>query len=363
MREPVWILGISIDEEITWSLTEAIPDYVSGLEAYPSERIPVGLIADLKSCSSPIDIEGLLTTYFTKLVAKHSSFRRAIPYIRAIGVSTIGVTDRSKGQLINISRKDFIMHPTRQCMADFKSLLPKLFPGVRDNIFVFVENDVIAKGLAHHSFDDGIKSLKAICCYINLSEGINIGIVNGHGAISSSDTNPEFGHVYAPLHELDVHFKKEKTQFSGCDLHVTCFEGLASAKRIREQWQSEIDGRPLCQFIAETRDVLNILSHYTAHLCWNAALATAPEKIILGGPLVSTTLLEDTKQRFRDINNAYLRFDALDSGLDRFIGLAMPLPVAHTEAEDLSGLMGALELARIGLRRAGRPHALGEGTS
>lgn len=156
-------------------------------------------------------------------------------------------------------------------------------------------------------------------CYLTVGTGIGGGAVLD-GTTLSGRGHPEMGHVFVRRHPDD--------DFTGvCPVHGDCLEGLASGTAIRARWGaslSELDpAHPAHAIIAE----------YLAQACVNIVATLAPDRIVLGGGVMSDAgLVTMIRTRFEQLAGGYFAsFDAEN------IVLAELFPV--------SGLAGGFAIA------------------
>jgi fructokinase len=200
------------------------------------------------------------------------------------------------------------------------------------NIPVAFDTDVNAAALAESHWGAAI-GLETFC-YITVGTGIGGGaIVNGqllHGLL-----HPEVGHMRIP-HD------RGRDPFEGvCPYHGDCFEGLASGEAIRQRW-----GRS-GEELADDPVVWELESEYLALGLMNVICALSPQRIVLGGGVPKQpNLLPLVRQRLMELLGEYFNAPELTQpdAIEQYIvapGLG-----------DLSGVLGAIELARS----AAQPH-------
>jgi fructokinase len=156
-------------------------------------------------------------------------------------------------------------------------------------------------------------------CYITVGTGIGGGAIVG-GRLLHGLVHPEFGHMRIP-HDPAA------DPFPGvCPYHGDCFEGLASGEAIRQRWGrrgEELDDEAVWLLEAD----------YLALGLVNVISTLSPQRIVVGGGVMKTPgLLELVRRRVHELMGGYL--DAPEVVLP---GLG-----------DRAGVLGALELARLG---------------
>jgi len=125
----------------------------------------------------------------------------------------------------------------------------------------------------------------------------------------------------------------EDGEFPGvCPFHGDCVEGLASGPAIRLRWGQELEA------LDPSHPAWAIEGHYLGQLIASIALVASPERIILGGGVMSNgRLLPHVQRAARDFLNGYV--EPLNDGgaLERYI--------ASPGLGDQAGLAGAFLLA------------------
>ena len=109
--------------------------------------------------------------------------------------------------------------------------------------------------------------------YITVGTGIGGGVLVGGRAITGVQ-HPELGHMYVPRAPEDLYE-------GGCANHGDCVEGLAAGPSIVARWGSNLSDLP------EGHAAYRLISHYVAHLVVNVVLTVAPQRVILGGGVMS----------------------------------------------------------------------------
>ena len=113
--------------------------------------------------------------------------------------------------------------------------------------------------------------------YITIGTGVGAGIlIDGqsvHGVL-----HPEVGHIRVPRAAGDQYA-------GGCPHHGDCLEGMVAGPAIIARW-----GAPLNE-LRSNHDAWRCVSHYLGHLVSNVILFVAPERIVLGGGVMSNSAL------------------------------------------------------------------------
>lgn len=161
----------------------------------------------------------------------------------------------------------------------------------------------------------------ANAAYVTVGTGIGVGLmvegrlVTGHGT-------PELGHIVVRRHPED-HFK------GNCPYHGDCLEGLASGPAIAERRMG---------LVTEVEEL--VVGYYIAQLLVTITLATAPERIVIGGGVMKTPrLLDAVRKDYRTLIAGYL-------GEDHPSFRAPEEFVVIPELGDDAGVIGALVLAQ-----------------
>ncbi len=182
---------------------------------------------------------------------------------------------------------------------------------------VFIDTDVNGAALAEHRWGAGQGA--KVLVYITVGTGIGGGLViNGqpiHGAI-----HPEMGHMLIPQTEVK----------SVCPFHENCIEGAASGKAMAFNWGDDVKGFPL------EHQAWQIESDLLSILCHNLLVMLSPEKIIMGGGVMSFPgLLEQVVLKTEKRLNGYLKLPS-----DKTIVQIIQAP----QLGDDAGLFGAFAL-------------------
>ena len=160
--------------------------------------------------------------------------------------------------------------------------------------------------------------------YVTVGTGIGVGtIVRGRPLFGMNHT--ELGHIRVARVPGDT--------FSGvCSFHGDCIEGLASGPAIEAR-----AGMPATQ-LPPDHPAWHFVAHGLGQLMHTMVLTTAPERILLGGGVMSQAhLFERIRQELKRSLNRYVEAPELEQGLGQFI---VP-PGLGT----MAGPLGALALA------------------
>lgn len=172
-----------------------------------------------------------------------------------------------------------------------------------------------AKGLSH-------------VAYLTVGTGVGGGaIVDGevlHGLV-----HPEMGHL--PVRRC------AGDEYEGsCPFHHDCLEGMASGPAMEDRWKV-----PLSRLPAGHRG-WSIEACYLAQGICSIVYLLSPRRVVCGGGVMHHhRLFPLVRERVIEILGGYVRSEAVTRGIDRFI---VPPGLG-----DRSGVVGALELARLAL--------------
>lgn len=185
------------------------------------------------------------------------------------------------------------------------------------------DTDTNAAALAEHRWG-AAKNFDTVV-YVTIGTGIGGGVLV-KGAPIHGLMHPELGHIHPRRHPLDL-------DFDGiCPFHGDCLEGLASGPAILSR-----TGHSL-QDLDESHPQWDIEADYLGQLCAQLVLTVSPQRIILGGGVMSQArLFPLIRQRLRHWLGGYInRNDVLAGG------------EAYVVAPGLgqrAGVLGALALA------------------
>lgn len=195
-----------------------------------------------------------------------------------------------------------------------------------------IDTDVTGAGLAEWTYGAG-RDLDALA-YLTVGTGIGGALIVGgrplHGHNRPGLGHPEMGHIA-------VRRRADDLGFAGvCPFHGDCIEGLASGPAVLARY-----GKPLSEAPADS-PVWAILADYLAQLCLSIMLIATPQRIVIGGGLMSNAALYPLiRQEILRQNNGY--FDGLSRAED--VDRLLVAPQLGGQA----GLVGALLLARSAL--------------
>jgi fructokinase len=161
--------------------------------------------------------------------------------------------------------------------------------------------------------------------YITVGTGIGGGgMVNGdliHGLI-----HPEIGHMRIP-HDW------KNDPFEGvCPYHGDCLEGLASGPAITERWKRKPEE------LEKDHPAWDLEAQYIAYCLVNLICTVSPQKIIIGGGVMSQKLLFPLiHERVAGYLNGYIQDSSVLNQMDSYI--------VPPKLGDRAGVLGAIALA------------------
>lgn len=183
---------------------------------------------------------------------------------------------------------------------------------------VAIDTDVGAAALAEQALGAG-RGLHTVA-YVTVGTGIGGGLALGGHTLRGA-LHPEIGHV--PLRRM-----AGDTQPSLCAFHADCAEGLVAGPAV----QVRLAGRTL----AQAPEVKALVANYVGQVCATLLLTWSPQRIVLGGGVMSEPDLVSAIQ-------TALRIELNGYGA----GVIAQAPDYLVAAElEHAGLEGALMMAR-----------------
>jgi fructokinase len=168
--------------------------------------------------------------------------------------------------------------------------------------------------------------------YLTIGTGIGGGgLANGrllHGLI-----HPEMGHIRVPRHPED--------DYAGfCPFHGDCLEGLAAGPAIEGRWGSPGEMLP------PDHPAWQMEAYYLASGLVNLILALSPQRIVLGGGVMSQEyLFPMIRSQVQTLLGGYLQSPAISERIDQYI---VPAALGGD-----AGVLGAIALAERRWREMG----------
>jgi fructokinase len=189
------------------------------------------------------------------------------------------------------------------------------------------DTDVNAAALAEHRW--GAARDVQDLVYVTVGTGIGGGIIV-RGAPLHGLMHPEIGHVYPRRHLLDL-------QFQGvCPFHGDCLEGLASGPAIVARCGAEL------HTLSADSPQWQIEADYLAQLCAHLVVTVSPQRIVLGGGVMSQLrLLPPVRERLLHWLGGYIDRPEILSSVDHYVVAA----ALGARAGVLGALLLALEAA------------------
>jgi fructokinase len=240
--------------------------------------------------------------------------------IAALGIASFGPLDLAPQS----ASYGFITSTTKPgwCHTDVAGRLARAF-----NVPVGFNTDVNGAALAEGRWGaaQGLRDF----AYITVGTGIGVGlVVDGRPIFGFSHT--ELGHIRVARHPGD--------DWPGaCAFHGDCLEGLASGTAIAQRVGVRADS------LGEHDPVWTLVTHALAQLLQTLVLATAPQRILLGGGVMHAQrhLFAPLRRELQRSLNHYLEAPQLGAHIEDYIrppGLG-----------DRAGPLGALALAHDAL--------------
>ena len=205
--------------------------------------------------------------------------------IDALGIATFGPVDLNPssptfGSIINTPKLAWRNFPLYQRL---KSAL---------GVPCAIDTDVNGAALAEARLG-AVKGLDN-CVYFTVGTGIGGGVLSG-GRLVHGLIHPEWGHVLMNRHPDDPMNR------GICPYHENCAEGLAAGPAMQARW-----GVP-AQELPEGHFAWELEAYYLAQLCVDAMMTVSPERIVLGGGVMSrASLLPLVRQKANELLGGYL---------------------------------------------------------
>jgi fructokinase len=191
------------------------------------------------------------------------------------------------------------------------------------SVAVAIDHDVAAAALAELTLGAG-RDVRSVA-YVTVGTGIGGGFApaNCNGA---QLLHPEVGHLRVQRDPRDSDFK------GVCPFHGDCLEGLASGPAVLARWGVEMSR------LEPSHPARSIIGNYLGQLAASIALMVSPERVILGGGVMSSGhLLPHIHNTARELLNGYIGPLNEPGALERYI--------CGAGLGDQAGLRGAMLLA------------------
>ncbi len=142
---------------------------------------------------------------------------------------------------------------------------------------VQIDTDVNAAAMAEGRYGAGRGA--ATVAYVTVGTGIGIGIA--HQTAAAAGAHAEAGHLLLRPHSAHA-------GFAGiCPFHGDCLEGLASGPALKAFWGTSLDKLPA------DHEAWDVQADYLAQLCAVLTLTLAPDRIVMGGGVMTGSALFD----------------------------------------------------------------------
>lgn len=271
---------------------------------------PNDLIAETRfPTTSPEETMAKVVAFFEEQIEKHGA-------LSAIGVASFGPLD----PIPSSPTYGFITSTPKPGWAnfDFVGYLKRSF-----DLPIGFDTDVNGAVLGEWRWGAG-KGLDTLI-YLTIGTGIGGGAM-ANGAIIHGLLHTEMGHMRIP-HDL------HKDPFLGiCPYHGDCWEGLACGPAIQARWGARAEALP------DEHPAWNLEAEYLAYALVNLILVLSPQRIIMGGGVMSQALLFPlVRKKVLLLLNNYLKSPQIVDHIDQFI---VPPGLGS-----YSGVLGALALA------------------
>lgn len=166
------------------------------------------------------------------------------------------------------------------------------------------------------------------CLYVTVGTGIGGGVMSG-GQLVHGLIHPEWGHIPVFRHPQDP------MQKGCCPSHAFCLEGYASGPAMLARWGIPAEDLPDDHF------AWTLESYYLAQLCVTAMMTVSPQRIVLGGGVLSrSSLFPRIRETAFDLMGGYLA-----SPTEQEMAAFIVLPALWPD----SGLIGGALLAKQAL--------------
>lgn len=234
--------------------------------------------------------------------------------IAALGIACFGPVDVRKGaktygNILNTPKIPWRNFPMVQTMKDALG------------IPVGFDTDVNGSLLGEATWGCAKGLTDAI--YITIGTGIGMGAMSG-GNLIHGMLHPEAGHL--------IMARVEGDDYKGhCPSHGACFEGMACGPAIEDRWGKS------AKELADRPEVWELEAKYIAQALTDITLTLSPQKIILGGGVMSQTQLFPLVRKYlAEYINDYISTKELRN---------MNAYVCTAALNGNQGIMGAVKLA------------------
>jgi len=147
--------------------------------------------------------------------------------------------------------------------------------------------------------------------YVTVGTGIGAGVVSD-GRLLNGAMHPEVGHMLLPR------FDGDKTFRGSCPYHGDCLEGLAAGPAIETRWGCKGQDLPV------DHPAWELEADYLAAMCVNLTVCYAPERIVLGGGVMSQgQLFPMIRTAFTRLLNGYTTLPAANDAKNYIVPAAL----------------------------------------
>ncbi|MBQ4430658.1 MAG: ROK family protein [Synergistaceae bacterium] len=234
--------------------------------------------------------------------------------IVALGIACFGPVDvrpksKTYGYILNTPKIPWRNYPIVETMQDAL------------NIPVGFDTDVNGSLLGEATWGCAQGLTDAV--YFTIGTGIGMGAMSG-GNLIHGMLHPEAGHL--------IMSRVEGDNYKGhCPNHAACFEGMASGPAIQDRW-----GKP-AKDLKDMPEVWELEAKYIAQALMDITMTLSPQKIILGGGVMSQTQLFPLDRKYvAEYINDYITTKELRN---------MNAYITPAALNGNQGIMGAVKLA------------------
>lgn len=251
--------------------------------------------------------------------------------IEALGIGAFGPVDvneesKTYGSILDTPKLAWVRFNLIEAMRDgMEDEDGSFLEGLK--VPMKIDTDVNGSCLGEMTFG-AAKGLDSVL-YLTVGTGVGAGIAIG-GRLLHGMLHPEAGHIL-----LDKH--KDDKGSCVCPYHDNCLEGLAAGPSLEARW-----GKKGIELV-DMPEVWELESHYLAKALVNYILTVSPKRIILGGGVMhQKQLFPLIREKVKSYLGGYIKTEELEN-LDEYI--------VPNSLDDLQGVLGAIELARLALEK------------
>lgn len=165
--------------------------------------------------------------------------------------------------------------------------------------------------------------------YLTIGTGIGGGGMMA-GKLMHGLVHPEIGHIRIP-HDWQA------DPFPGrCPFHGDCWEGMAAGPAMNDRWGQRAETLPA------DHPAWKLEVHYLALGLANLVLTVSPQRIVLGGGVMSSPhMFADVRREVLELLNGYVQTPAILEQIDQYI---VPPGLGN-----MAGVLGAMALGEAAL--------------